>query len=150
VFTAGAHQLLGTQFAVSARHQITRAELRTLAPQVPVAVDRFADRFDRATLRETTLRGHWNAPSGWFASVQAAWFAQTMDARVANVPFAAPPGDSFVQISAQLGRRFSRNQREVSAGVLNLSDTDYRLNPLTFARELPRSRTFFVRCRLNF
>jgi len=35
-------------------------------------------------------------------------------------------------------------------GVLNLLDTDYRLNPLTPYGNLPRSRTLTASLRLNF
>ena len=100
--------------------------------------------------RETTLTAHWNSPTGWFAAAEAAWFEQTLRARVAGQPFATPPGDAFLQVAAHAGRRFARNRRELAAGVLNLTGQDYRLNPLTYVRELPRSRTFFVRCRVSF
>ena len=43
-----------------------------------------------------------------------------------------------------------RQRGEVSFGVLNLFDTDYRLNPLTLYSELPRERTFVGRLKLNF
>jgi hypothetical protein len=50
----------------------------------------------------------------------------------------------------RLGFRFDRNQREISAGVLNLTDRDYQLSPLSYLTDLPRERTFFVRARFNF
>ena len=53
-------------------------------------------------------------------------------------------------MNAQVGYRFRRNLCEVSAGVLNVADTDYQLSPLTYLRELPHERTFFVRCRFSF
>ena len=43
-----------------------------------------------------------------------------------------------------------RNRCELSAGVLNLGDTDYQLSPLSYVRSLPRERTVFVRCRFSF
>jgi hypothetical protein len=59
-------------------------------------------------------------------------------------------GDDFWQLNAQVGYRFYRNQCELSCGVLNIADQDYRLNPLNPYVELPRDRTFVVRCKLNF
>ena len=39
---------------------------------------------------------------------------------------------------------------EVSCGVLNLTNRDYHLSPLNPYDELPRERTFIVRCKLSF
>jgi hypothetical protein len=49
-----------------------------------------------------------------------------------------------------VGYRFLRLRGEVTVGVLNLTDQDYRLNPLSTYLELPRERTFFTRLRVNF
>ena len=38
----------------------------------------------------------------------------------------------------------------VSVGVLNITDRDYRLNPLTLYAELPRERTAVVSVKINF
>jgi len=35
-------------------------------------------------------------------------------------------------------------------GVLNLTDQDYRLNPLNLYPDLPRSRTFAASLQFNF
>lgn len=53
-------------------------------------------------------------------------------------------------MNAFAGYRFHRNQCEVSCGVLNLADSNYRLEPLNYYLELPRERTFFVRVKLTF
>jgi len=63
---------------------------------------------------------------------------------------AGPPGDDFWQFNVLAGYRFYRNQCEISCGVLNLTDRDYRLNPVNPYEELPRERTFVVRCRIGF
>ena len=39
---------------------------------------------------------------------------------------------------------------EVQIGVLNLTDQDYRLNPLNTYLELPRERTFFASLFFRF
>ena len=39
---------------------------------------------------------------------------------------------------------------ELMLGLLNLTDQDYRLNPLTVYAELPRERTFMVRLNFQF
>ena len=35
-------------------------------------------------------------------------------------------------------------------GILNLTDRDYRLNPLNLTTELPRTRTFYASLRFSF
>ncbi len=55
-----------------------------------------------------------------------------------------------MQINLIAGFRFRRNYGEVSLGLLNLTDQDYKLNPLNPYNELPRDRTLAARVRLNF
>ncbi|MFO1513772.1 MAG: hypothetical protein U1F83_12790 [Verrucomicrobiota bacterium] len=49
-----------------------------------------------------------------------------------------------------VGYRLRRQYGEISLGVLNLTDTDYHLNPLNAYTELPRERVFFARLKINF
>ena len=60
------------------------------------------------------------------------------------------PGDDLVQQNFYLGWRLRRQRAELSLGVLNFNDADYRLNPLNVYAELPRERTFVARLKLNF
>ena len=39
---------------------------------------------------------------------------------------------------------------EISVGVLNINDADYRLSPLNPYGDIPRERTAVVRCRFTF
>ena len=48
------------------------------------------------------------------------------------------------------GYRFLRRHAQVQLGVLNLTDRDYRLNPLNLYAELPRQRTFTASLQFNF
>ena len=48
------------------------------------------------------------------------------------------------------GWRFRRHRGDVTLGILNLTDQDYHLTPLTPYNELPRERVFYARLRLNF
>jgi hypothetical protein len=146
VFAADIHQLLGDAFEVGAGYRRTVSDLHQLTPQIPVTLLAEADRLDRATMHELTINAAWNSPTGWFAGAKASWWAQQATATPANIR----TSEDFWQIDTQVGHRFHHNQREISAGVLNLTDTDYRLSPLTYTRNLPRERTLFVRCRLGF
>jgi outer membrane receptor protein involved in Fe transport len=149
VFAAGINQLIGKELSVGAGYRTTRAELRSRLPLVRVAVSRAADRLDTATLDEASLYGNWNSASGWFARAEANHFAQELNAG-SGTAMVSPSGDRFWQINAQLGHRFHRNRHEVSGGVLNLTDRDYHLSPLTYTSELPHERMFFVRVRVSF
>jgi outer membrane receptor protein involved in Fe transport len=48
------------------------------------------------------------------------------------------------------GYRFPRNIGDITVGLLNLTNRDYRLNPLNEYAELPRSFTISIQTRLNF
>ncbi len=101
-------------------------------------------------MREVAVHANWNSPSGAFGRLEAVRYAQTIAATMAGQTTAVPPGDAFIQVNAQLGWRFQRNRHEVSAGMLNLTDREPHLSPLTQVRELAQRRTMFVRCRFNF
>ena len=149
-FAAGINQLIGSQFAVGANYRHTRARLHTVSPQIPVALAASADRLDEAVLDELTLNAHWNSPAGWFAGAEANWYVQDLASAAGGLPKAIPPGDDFWQVNLQAGYRFHHNLREVSAGLLNLTDRDYRLSPLNYTTELLHQRTFVVRFRVSF
>jgi hypothetical protein len=130
-------------------------------------IARRADRRSEADLHEVRLNLLFNHPSGFFARAEANWYQQDNNDLTTNAVSRAPdgihvlnphytvenrglPGDDFWQFNVLAGYRFHRNQCELSCGVLNLSDTDYHLNPLNPYFELPRSRTLIVRCKLTF
>ncbi len=150
VLGLGLNQLIGREFAVGATYRHTRAELRNIFAQVPVAIAAGADRFDEAVLHELSFYANWNSPTGWFARAEMNYYAQDLGAAEAGLRVDSPAGDDFWQANAQVGYRFHRNLCEVSAGVLNITDRDYNLSPLTYLRELPHERTFFIRYRLSF
>lgn len=150
VFTFGLSQLIGSEIAVGATYRFTRAELRDTLPQIPSATIPYADDYNRASLEDLALTANWNAPAGWFAGTRANWYSQDLHGTAGTQVKRTLPGAHFWQFDLQLGRRFQRNLREVSVGVLNLTNRDYHLSPLTYLRELERERTFFVRCRVGF
>ena len=118
-------------------YRLTRSELQTHAPG---SADSSRERIltDKATLQELSLYGNWNSPTGFFAHVEANWFHQDLDDDPARNLDRA--GDEFVQFNAWAGYRFDRNLCEITAGVLNIGDTDYQLSPLEPARrDRPRA-----------
>jgi len=87
----------------------------------------------------------YNHPCGFFAEAQSLWYAQNNKGYGSSAP-----GDDFWQFNAFVGYRFPRRNAEVMLGLLNITDQDYRLNPLNVYNELPRQRTLALRLRLNF
>ena len=59
-------------------------------------------------------------------------------------------GDNFWQFDAFVGYRFLHRTAEITLGVLNLTDQDYRLNPLNSYGQRPRERTLMIRFGLHF
>lgn len=149
--TATVNQLIGDSFAIGARYRVSDVSLH----QSTRGVVRGGNLETRRSsiLHELALNAVYNHPSGFFARGEALWFNQENDGFAVNParPNNDPrPGDSFWQFNASAGWRFRRNTCELSAGVLNITGTDYQLEPLTSYNELPRDRTFFVRCKLTF
>jgi hypothetical protein len=139
------NQLVGDEWSFGARYQITYSNLRTIFPQIPIAVTAGADHREKATLHQGELFALYNHPSGFFARLEGYW------ARQSNVGYSPDiPGDDIFQVNAYVGYRFRRNFGDITLGFLNLTDQDYKLNPLNYYNELPRERTLVARVRLNF
>ncbi len=143
------NQLLGDQFSLGAGYRYTHSELRTTFTDISASILAAADTKDEATLQEFSLYANWNSPTGFFARVEANYFDQSL----ADDPNAHTPvrsGDDFWQCNAFAGYRWHRNLCEVSAGILNLGGSDYRLSPLNPYPYLERDETLVLRCRVSF
>ena len=146
------NKLIGNQLAVGAGYRATRSDLRTVFPELVASGEPFADLKDAATLHKISLNAHWNSPTGMFATVEANWYKQELD----DDPRGLPPGkvtrtgDDTLQINALIGYRFNRNQSEISVGVLNIGDQDYRFSPLSPYGNIARERTAVINYRINF
>ena len=139
------NQLVGDEWSFGARYQVSYSNLQTIFPEIPTAVAAGADHREKATLHQGQLFALYNHPSGFFAKVEAYW------ARQSNVGyFPDTPGDDIFQFNAYAGYRFRRNYGDITLGFLNMTDQDYKLNPLNYYSELPRERTLVARVRLNF
>ena len=131
------NQLLGDYWSVGAQYRFCRSSLHTVFPEIPINVSPGADTTQQADLQQARLFLLMNHPSGFFGRFEALWYHQQ------NSGYATPlPGDAFVQLNLMAGYRFRRQHGEISVGVLNLTDTDYNLNPLNAYTELPRERVF--------
>jgi hypothetical protein len=145
--SAYAAQLLGEGFSMGARYRLSRATLETRFPAIPdtaVGLDGI-EQDEAAVLHHLAFSLGYQHPSGFFAQAETDWYRQS------NTGYSPDrPGDDFWQQHLWLGWRFPRRHAELRLGVLNLTDTDYRLNPLNLYSEPPRHRTLAVNLRLNF
>ena len=141
-------QLVGKLWSVGARYQITAADLRSTLPQIPQSVpivDFDANQHLTSALHQVGLVGTFNHPSGAFAQLETDWYSQS------NHGYSpAQPGDQFWQLNLFAGYRFAHRRAELAVGLLNLTDSDYHLSPLTFYYDLPRTRTLAMRFQFNF
>jgi tetratricopeptide (TPR) repeat protein len=155
------NQLVGSEWSFGARYQVTFSDLQTIFSGLPKSVlvaslppgptqeffpsPSFADSRQKATLHQAQIFALYNHPSGFFGRVEEYWAQQS------NVGYGPDiPGDEILQLNVYAGYRFRRNYGDITLGFLNLTDQNYKLNPLNYYSELPRDRTLQVRVRLNF
>lgn len=140
------NQLVGNEWSFGARYQFSFADLRTRFPEITTAaLSSSVDSRQKATLHQGQVFALYNHPCGFFARLDAYWAQQS------NVGYSPDiPGDEFWQLNAYAGYRFRRNLGDITVGVLNINDQDYKLNPLNYYNDLRRERTLIVRVRVNF
>lgn len=140
------NQLIASEWSVGVRYRVTRSELDSFPTgfALPVGDPGPYQEDVEATLHQLTLVGAFNHRSGLFARVEGSWYYQL------NSGYDPALADENIwQLNAFAGFRFPKRQVEVSVGILNLTDQDYRLNPLNTDSWPPRDRTLAVRLRLN-
>jgi tetratricopeptide (TPR) repeat protein len=143
------NQLVGDNFAFGARYRLTAADfdlkMRRI-PDLPSANEEVPSDFDvSAILHQVQLYALCNFSSGFFTELGAVWSGQS------NYDYAPPlKGDDVWQFNAFAGYRFWRRHAEARVGVLNITDQDYKLNPLTLYNELPRERMFYASFKFYF
>lgn len=143
------NQLVGTEWAFGVRYRLSEARLDSLYPDIPVGVATTGglerESHVAAVLHQVGFNGMFNHPSGFFAGASALWNQQSNHGYDPD-----RPGDDFWQFNVEAGWRFFRRRLELRTGVLNLTDQNYRLNPLNLTAELPREREVFVSVRMAF
>lgn len=141
-FAAALSQLIGDHYSVGVRYRFTDAQLRSQLPEIPSTLPASSQKQD-ATLQQLQMYAGLNLPCGFFSQFQAIWSQQDN-----QTPALA--GDNFWQFNLFAGYRFWRHHAEAQIGLLNLTDQDYKLNPLTLYTELPRERTFYTSFKFYF
>jgi hypothetical protein len=140
-------QLLGDGVSVGARYGLTDSDLETRFPQIPRSARgvEVLEVNNQALLHQVHLTLAYQHPAGFFAGFQSSWYRQS------NQGYSpALPGDDFWQHDLWTGWRFPRRQAELRLDLLNLTGTDYRLNPLNPYLAPSRQRTLAVSFRIHF
>ncbi len=140
-----ANQLIGDGWSFGARYRISDSDFELSTPSISTAAwpESASDR--SAILQQVSLDALYNHRSGWFAGLQGLWTMQ--DNRADD---SVLPNEDFWQLNCFGGYRWPRRRAEVTTGLLNITDQDYRLNPVSLYSRLPRERTFFASLRFNF
>jgi hypothetical protein len=142
--SAYVNQLLGEDWALGARYTYTHGELDRAFPELSAAgVNGFSSE-ESSSLHQAEAYLIWNGESGWYSRLNARFFSQD------NSGYApARAGDSWTQLDFAVGKRFLDSRGALECGVLNLTDENYRFNPVLTQPEHPRERVFFVEMRFD-
>ena len=144
------NQLLSDEWVLGAHYSFARSELGSRLPALrdlltPTSSSLHADlhRFNVFVL--------YNHPSGFFVRSDLDYYLQTRSRALVSQGVVVNVGDELLpQLGVQVGYRFPKQHGDITLGVLNMTDEDYRLNPVTPYNELPRERVFLARLRFKF
>jgi len=148
--TLALHQLIGREWTLGASHRFSQAELEDDFNGIPATGPTFFDGFQprknlEAILNQLRLYAVFNHPSGFFAGGESIWSVQHNDGYTP-----ALADEDFWQFNLHAGYRFLRRRVEARISLLNITDRNYRLNPLNLTSELPRDRTLALSLAITF
>ncbi|HYT59535.1 MAG TPA: TonB-dependent receptor, partial [Haliangiales bacterium] len=129
--TVYANQLVGKHLSLGASYKLTQADLNDQFPDIPPSTVGYPGKDVRAFLHQVNLFARFNHSSGFFSQFDAVWSQQSNQRYSPDIP-----GDDFWQFNAYVGCRFLQRRAELRVGLLNITDREYRLNPLTLYAEL--------------
>ncbi len=143
------NQLVGESFSLGASYRLSEAELHddfVELPSTATTAGGFNPNRDlTGTLQEVNLFARVHLPCGFFSEFNSIWLVQSNRGYTPDLP-----GDDFWQLNLFAGYRFPNRVAEIRVGLLNITDQDYRLNPLNLYHELPRERTLAASLKFNF
>jgi hypothetical protein len=143
------NQLIGPEWALGASYRVSQATLEEEFTGVPPGTTAFGgfvrQRDIEATLHQLRFHALFNHSSGFFAAADSVWTTQNNYGYAPDIP-----GDDFWQFNVHAGYRFLSRRVETRVSLLNITDRDYRLNPLNLTADLPRERTLALSLRLSF
>ena len=139
------NHLLSTEWAARLQYRLTDSQLARRFTDVSPSVYSDARKDEEALLQQFKAWLKYQHPSGLYGVAEALYFIQDTDGYSP-----ARPREAFPQLNLYAGYVFPWQRAEVTFGVLNVTDQDYRLTPLSPYNELPRERMFYARFRFNF
>jgi len=134
-----------TELTAGIRYRFTQSELDRRLSEVSTAVYPGAKTSEEADLHQLTLFLKEEFADGLYCIFQARWNHQSNDGYTPARPVA-----DFWQFDVFVGWRFWRNHVDATLGLINFTEEDYRLNPLTPYNDISRQREFVARLRFNF
>jgi Tfp pilus assembly protein PilF len=146
--TITVNHLIDDHWAVGTRYRLAEADMSVRYPEITdtAVLENFRSHQDlQAVLHELNASLLFNHPSGFFSRFQANWYFQKSGGYQP-----ALEDDALWQFHLFAGYRLPRRKVELQIGLLNITDQDYRLNPLTLYNDLPRERTLAVRLQFSF
>jgi Tfp pilus assembly protein PilF len=145
------NQLLSDEWSLGAYYRLSKADLEESFPQLPAPTDATyysglrPQQQTESVLHQLQFTAIYNHPSGFFGRASALWNLQSNQGYVTE-----RPGDNFWQFNVEAGWRFFRRHVEARIGLFNLTDQNYRLNPLNLTPELPRGRELRVSLQFHY
>jgi Tfp pilus assembly protein PilF len=143
------NQLVGDEWAFGARYRLTDADFNQRFKEVPLSFNSPGsveqDLNASALLHQLRLYASYTHRCGFFSELISTWTGQDNRREQSGLR-----DDEFWQLDAFAGYRLWRRHAEARIGVLNITDQDYKLNPLTLYNELPRERTFYASFKFYF
>jgi tetratricopeptide (TPR) repeat protein len=140
--TITGHRLIGTMVALGGGYSRSYVSFDRRFPTLENVPDYTQPQPQSTVLDTMRFQVVVNFPSRAFSRMTSAWYIHGSN------PLSSYPTHQALDL--EVGWRFPRQLGEISTGVLNALDSDYRIDPLTATPELPRSRVLFARLRLNF
>ncbi|MBN2505511.1 MAG: TonB-dependent receptor [Verrucomicrobia bacterium] len=146
------NQLVGRCGSFGARYSFNRAESRSWLPEIPPENVDIWGVNQWAELHRAGMFGRFHHPSGVFLQGDLDWYWQKNWRHYLNGTAWISedlPHDSFPHLNLAAGWRFPRQRGAITVGILNLTDTNYHLNPLNFYPELPHERVFYAQLQFR-
>lgn len=140
------NQLIGDEWALGLRYKLTHSDLDGRFPDLPADTTGTSGFEDLSSyLHQMNLYAIYQHRCGFFAQFGTVWSQQSNQGYSPDLP-----GDDFWQYNVHVGYRFYQRRVEAKLGLLNITDQDYRLNPLTLYNELPHERTLVASLKWYF
>jgi tetratricopeptide (TPR) repeat protein len=142
---ASVYWLPDPRWALGARYSLRDADLQSRVPAASGFAAEALSASQSALLQEFRFQARFFHPSGWFGGTDILLVTQSASSSVAP-----DAHDQFAQWNIEAGYRFARRRAEARLGLLNITDQDYRLDPLNLHAAYPRERTLVASLRFEF